>query len=188
MESNILFYSKKCSMCVDLYNILKNEELLQYFKQICIDDNPAQFKGKIQFVPTMIIKGIDKLIEKQDTFVWVDKIRFIRQQNLNKSVVERKNLVNKDGPLEYRESEMSGISDQYAYTKTDDAMPKSFLNMRDTDKNIILTAPSENKKIDKNIQKNLISNLMKTRSDQEELIVKTNQDIHKNIIAQLNKK
>ena len=177
-------------MCTDLRNILKNEDLLTYFKEICIDDNPAQYKGKIQFVPTMIIKGINKLIEKNETFVWVDKIRFIRQQNLNKTIIEKKSNVNHDGPLEYRESEMSGISDQYAYTKTDDPMPKSFLNMQDGDKHMIITPQSSNeaKRIDKNVQKTLISNLIKTRSDQEEIVLKTNQEIHKQILNQSSNK
>lgn len=146
---NILFYSMRCETCSKLFTILQNENLLSYFKLVCVDQDIEKYSRMIVVVPTMIIKGINKQLGPQECFEWVQQIKFIKQKQImdvNKKIIQQ-NVTNnpnmKKGPLGYVDTEMGGISDQFAYTKTDNPIAHAYFGIGDEDKNVIFTAPDD---------------------------------------------
>src|SRR5437868_12268103 len=105
---NMLFYSNKCQTCKALCVLLQNENLIGYFKPICVDDKLDKFPQDM-IVPTMIIIGINKPLVAQETFEWIKQIKFIRQQQLmdinKKNIQTNMNNINvnniRKGPMGY---------------------------------------------------------------------------------------
>ena len=168
---NILFYSYKCQDCRSLLFLLKNENLLSYFKLICVDDKLDKLPQNM-IVPTMIILNIPKPLVAHETFEWINQIKFIRQQqtiNVNQNINQNNILTmnNKKGPIGFDEEIMSGISDKFAFTKIDNPLPHSYFNVGQEDKNAIFTAPQEQNKLSKNEQIKMINDLESRRSLQD---------------------
>lgn len=169
---NILFYSLKCETSKNLLIILKNENLLNYFKLICVDDKLNKLPPQITMVPTMMVTNINKLLVGQETFEWVKQIKFFRQQQAigeNKSIIQQNTFTkrnqNSTGPIGYDDELMGGISDKFAFTKVDNPLPHCYFNVGEEDKNAIFTAP-EQIKINKDEQFKLIKNLESRRDEQ----------------------
>ena len=76
-------------------------------------------------------------------------------------------MINKPkGLTGWMESEMGNLSDNFAYTKIDRAMPQSFFRVNSENNNSIFTPPNM-EKINKNNQKKLINDMEKQRSIQD---------------------
>lgn len=170
---NVLFYSQKCDTCRNLLILLKNENLLGYFKLTCVDDKLKQLPQNM-IVPTMIVININKPLVAQETFEWVKQMKFIRQQqimDINKKIIQQ-NLVNNDtikkGPIGFDNEIMTGISDKFAFTKIDSPLPHSYFGVNEEDKNAIFTAPHDSVKISKGEQNKLIQELQSKRKDQDD--------------------
>jgi len=176
MNINMLFYSHRCNDCRNLLLLLKNENLINYFKLICVDDKLNQFPPNM-IVPTMIINNINNPLVGYQTFEWINQIKFIRQQQ-----PKQNNFldVNTKGPIGYDDELMSGISDKFAFTHIDKPLPHSYYDVNDQNKNIIFTAP-EQYKISKKDQISQIKNLEHRRQQQNaenlEIIKQQQQDI-----------
>jgi len=181
---NILFYSQRCNTCMNLLMILKNEGFLAYFKLVCVDTMLDKLPANM-IVPTMIIVNLNRPLVGQETFEWINQMKFIRQQQImdvNKKIIQQNqiNNTNQQGPIGYDNEIMGGISDGFAFTKKDDALPHTYVGIGEDDKHIIFTAPLEKKKIDKlehtrnikdledkrNAQDNEYSNYMKQQQIQ----------------------
>lgn len=171
---NMLFYSLNCDVCKNLLIILNNEQLSSYFKFICVDNMLHNLPSYVKMVPTMIVTDINKPLVGQEIFEYIQKIKFIRQKKImdtNKQSIIQQNLVNmagnaKEGPIGFKESEMSSISDSFAYKDIDMPMVQSFVNV--VDKHLIYTPPQQkNETINKTTQDQLISSLQNSRKDQE---------------------
>lgn len=167
---NILFYSQKCEYCRNLLMLLKNENLLCYFKLVCVDDKLDKLPPDMK-VPTLIVNNVSKPLVAQEAFEWVQQIKFIRQQqvmDINKKIIQQNMMAanTKKGPNGFDSDTMSGISDKFALTKIDQALPLSYFGVGEEDKNIIFTAP-EQTKIGKTDQSKLIKDLESRRQNQD---------------------
>lgn len=169
---NILFYSRECSTSNNLLRLLQNENLLSYFKLFCVDDRLNEIPVAITVVPTLVVSTVSKPLVAQEAFEWVQQIKFLRQKNMEntQNKIKQDNLptfMNQDKKLlGYVDQEMGGISDNFAYTKIDKALPHSYFSLGEEDKNAIFTAP-ETKKIKKGEQDSLIKNLETDRNTQD---------------------
>lgn len=179
-DMNILFYSQKCEYCRNLLLLLKNENLLGYFKLICVDDKLDKLPLNMK-VPTMKVLNVNKLLVAQEAFEWVNQMKFIRQQqvmDINKKIIQQ-NLINtnvRKGPLGFDNEIMGGISDKFALTKSDDPLPQAYFGIGQEDKNIIFTAPQEQAKISKIDQSKMMKELESRRTQQDtEHVVLTKQ-------------
>ena len=187
-RANILFYSLKCDMCQNLLTILQNENLLTYFKPYCVDNKLNKIPPQIQFVPTLIVSGINKPLVGNETFKWVQQFKFLKQKalaNTNNHLIQKKLLSminNSDGPMGWMDNEMGDLSDKFAYTKIDKPLPQSFFRINSENKNTIFTPPNI-KKIAKSDQKKLITHMEKQRAMQDELYKKQNKQHHLQAIA-----
>jgi hypothetical protein len=174
---NILFYSRNCQSCQHLLNLLKNENLLGYFKLYCVDDRINNIPEYIEYVPTMIVteNGKQLKFERQGTFEWVQKVKFIRQKNIidNDKRIIQQNLSNmantaKQGPVGFKSIEMSSISDTFAYKDIDRPMPQSFVSIGEEDKQFIYTPPHKKEDtISKDMQSKLLSSIESQRKDHD---------------------
>lgn len=170
-SKNTLFYSKKCKTCQILINILKNENLIHHFNPFCVDGKINQIPPQITVVPTMIVKDINKILVGEETFKWVDRVKFLKK---NKKIVSDNESTsdNLDGPKPFSELEHgNNISDSYAYKskKIDIAMPHSYFEVGTENQNEIYTAPWDKNasKIDKNKQIEHIEKIVKLREKQD---------------------
>jgi hypothetical protein len=169
---NIIFYSKTCDDCKTLLTLLQNEGMLQNFVMYCVDGRLKEIPPSITTVPTMTVASINKPLVGKETFEWVNKMKFIKEQNMmniNKHNIMKLNLMrmeNKNGPHGFFNEEMNGISDNFAYTKTDIALPHRYSGATEN-KGAIFTAPDEKKKISKEEQKKRIESITKTRTEQD---------------------
>jgi hypothetical protein len=153
---NTLFYSRKCETCKRVYKILTDDNLIQYFRCICIDDySRSQLPKTLSHVPTMITMTMDRPLIGDEIFKWIQSTRFIQQQkSAMQSAIVKRNMIrfamlNNKGNLGFNGEEMSGYSDDYAYTNTDVAQPKSFMGYGDEKKYAIFTAPEAKQKLSK---------------------------------------
>ena len=160
---SVLFYSNKCQSCVDLLIILKNENLLNHFKLVCVDDKLDKLP-QTMIVPTMIIPNINKPLAGQETFEWVNRVKFLRQQQQTKVLVNNVVDDKKRGPMGYDQEIMGNVSDKFAFTQKDDALPQSYVGVND--KHAIFTAPTD-KKISKSEQMKLTNDLESKRNEQD---------------------
>lgn len=150
MSTNTLFFSYNCETCKKLIMLLRNENLLGFFKMVCVDDKLDKLP-KNMVVPTMVVVNLNKPLVAHETFQWVEQMKFIRQQqimDINKKIVQQYNTntpSQQKSPLGYSDEIMSGFSDSFAFTKTDDPLPHAYVNIQEEDKNVIFTAPQEKK-------------------------------------------
>jgi len=160
-NKNILFYSNSCSTCKSLIKLLENEKLIQYFLPMCVDGKLEQLPPQIEVVPTMIVKNMNKPLVAEETFEYIKQVKFLKSSQ---------NKFNNDtqGLMGFSNIELNSSSDIFAFTKPDiPALPQSYFNYKDEDKNTIFTAP-EQQTIKDNDQSKLISELMSKREKQDE--------------------
>lgn len=179
---NILFYSTRCDACRRLIIIMKNENLIPYFKLICVDDKLNRLPPQIQAVPTMLIKGVKKPLVCEETFKWIEQVKFLRKQNIQTDIKNINQSYKKNSDIiGFDEDTMNGISDKFAFTEDDVALPHTYFNVGDEDKNIIFTAP-ENDTVKTRDQINLINNLKNIRNEQEKKYIEQYQKEHNDIL------
>lgn len=147
---NIVFYSSNCKFSTELLTLMKNENILQNFKMICVDGNIASIPKHITKVPAIITSDTNRLYMADDAFKWLHAVKYMRQSVKDNNIITKKNeSINQ--PIDQRtfiSSEMTGISDNFAYTNIDTPLPKSFMGYKDDDKHTIFTAPNETHKLD----------------------------------------
>ena len=74
-QPNILFYSKLCKSCNIFINQCHKNNILKYFKLVCVDDRINEFKEKgIKIVPTIYKQGHGKPLEGKEAFMWLETI------------------------------------------------------------------------------------------------------------------
>lgn len=170
-KNNLLFYSRKCNTCVNLLNIMKNENLINYFELICVDN--TIIPKDITIVPTMIVTSIAKPLVAKDIFDWINQIKYINKKKQDEN--------GSTGPFGYNSQEMSSLSDFYAYTDLDKPMEQSYISC-DGKIDAIPTIPETNIKINKNAHKYQADELIMLRKEQEnelKKIIKENQEMIK---------
>ena len=139
-----LFYSTKCEECMNLWQVIKNENISKMFTPVCIDTfNSKQLETiAIKLVPAIVISS-----ENQPSSIfegtmkcsqWLTSFTINRRRNLALQVNEQRKLIQKaqaqdriqnEGALEYNEAEMEGISDSYSYNNIELYQPKNFVTV-----------------------------------------------------------
>ena len=192
--AGIVFYSKTSQMSYDLLKLMESHNLLNFFVCKCVDtmSDSEITKMGIQFIPTMVIpnkyeQGKGNIIEGKQTFEYISSIINNRRQNIINEAEKSRKLIQvgelkkriNDGLYEYCQSELSGISDDYAYwsddmTKDmqmlDKAQTKNFVQYKQDQMYQILTIPENSKanKLKPNEQNKLINDLKKMRNIQDD--------------------
>lgn len=161
-----LFFSKKCQSSANLIVLMKNLNLLNNFEMVCLEDLIAQKKQpppNIKTVPALIMQDINLVLQGKETFEWVEKIRMnMIKMNIAKNAQQT-------GPHGFTNVEMGGFSDNFAYTLTDLAQPKSFLPYGKDDEYAIYTGVEVNKIIGKDMDR-IINDANKKRKEQDKNI------------------
>lgn len=187
-QGNILFYSLKCEACINLLTLMRNENLLCYFKLISVDNQYEKMLSMgIKSVPTMIVSTINKPLVCQETFKWVEQIKYIKQNqvmDINKKIIQQNmmNNVTKKGPIGYDDEIMGGLSDKFAFTKVDEPLPHAYFGLGDEDKNAIFTAPEQDK-LSKDYQNKMIGELKSKRDIQDSDYINYNKQQQINAIV-----
>lgn len=161
-----LFFSKKCQSSANLIVLLRNLNLLNNFEMVSLEDLIAQKKQpppNIKSVPALIMQDLNLVLQGKETFEWVEKIRMnMIKMNMAKNAQQA-------GPHGFTNVEMGGFSDNFAYTLTDLAQPKSFLPYGKDDEYAIYTGVEVNKIIGKDMDR-VINDANKKRKEQDKSI------------------
>lgn len=181
-----LFYSTRCGECMNMLSVIKNEDIMNIFKLICLDNMSAEQCSKLQIneIPAIVISDA---IHKPSIFEgpqrcsqWLNNFTINRRKNMIQQVEQQRRLIQKahiearekeGGPLEYNEAEMSGMTDNYSYHNTELAQPKNFA-LIGSEQNINISTPQINEtKIDRNqMNKNLKDIEYKRKQENTEII------------------
>lgn len=182
VKLNILFYLEECQYCQNFIRSLKTDDLLKYFKMINIK-TMRNIPKNITRVPAIITADTGQIFLADDAFKWLQGIKYLRQQmnninEQNKKIIQfnqyKQRMANNGGPNGYVHAEMTGFSDNYAYTNQDInkdidiAQAKSFqqYNANISSNDIIITPPVEEAKIDEGLHKNRINDIINNRKQQ----------------------
>lgn len=165
IDANILFYSNNMNLCLDLIRILKNENLIQYFHCVCVDDKLEKLPSDM-IVPCMKIKGTNKLWVAEETFEWIKQAKFLRniRQKQFLTQEQQKNSIPGFNKLEHNSK-----SDKFTLIEPNARFFSQNYVKSNNNGNIILTPPKENDsdKIKKKDQDNLINKIDNLRELQD---------------------
>jgi hypothetical protein len=178
-----LIFSKKCQSCANLIVILRNMNLLLNFEMVCLEDLISQRKQlppNIKTVPALIMQDINVVLQGKETFEWAEKIRMnMIKMNISKNSQQI-------GPHGFTNVEMNGFSDNFAYTLTDLAQPKSFLPYGKDDEYAIYTGVEVNKITGKDMDK-IVGEANKKRKEQDKAIGEILDNSQKDLILNYEK-
>lgn len=163
---NILFYSDndRSGLCRELIMLMRNLNLLQNFKLICVDGRIESMPKYLTAVPTLMVASTNKLWVRREALDYINAIRYMSQTKVMQPNTINQNQQN--GP-NFHSSEMNGFSDDYAYTKHDFAQSKTFIKPGDEKNHAIYTAPKTGK-INASQQTMLINERKMQREKQNE--------------------
>lgn len=159
---NMIFYSERCEKCQQLITLFRNENILRNFKMICVDNNLNNIPKQITHVPALIVNGVQKILMGKEAFLWFQNVKYLRDKN-------QINNQQQMGPSAFIASEMTGTNDNFSYTIdkfVDTPLPKTYVSYGTDDKNIIFTAPEQDKIKDK-AQKMKLNDIRKMREQQD---------------------
>jgi hypothetical protein len=179
-----LFYSTKCEECMNLWQVIKNENITKMFTPVCIDTfNSKQLETiAIKLVPAIVISS-----ENQPSSIfegtmkcsqWLTSFTINRRRNLALQVNEQRKLIQKaqaqdriqnEGALEYNEAEMEGISDSYSYNNIELYQPKNFVTVGNEDhaKIVTLHTKTQENKVTTDTLKRSLDELKLTRNKED---------------------
>lgn len=191
-NTNILFYSNKCEGSQTLLSMMKSENLIKYFLQVCTDNN-KNLPALINNTPTLIIKGIPTPYVGGDAFVWLSQVKQWKLKcqvqkiaNMQNQTLTTANLTGGQTTnlLGFSDSEMSGISDLFGYLEDGKEMPHSYVNYNQIGQDNILTPSNENPndKITITKHKELNRNLETLRKQQDDIFKKSVSDLKRNLL------
>ena len=78
----ILFYSEKCNFCLKLLEYIDTNNLIEYFKMICIDKT-NNIPKNIKLVPTIIDTTIEAPLEGKKAFEYVINQKYFNHPTNN---------------------------------------------------------------------------------------------------------
>ncbi len=209
---NIIFYSKSCKTCANLFQMLETERLLKYFKLKCLDKiidivrgisrslpppnntvenairiaestvrdksllNDLKILKGIGAVPAMLTSKIAKTLVGNETFKWIEQMKFIKQKRLSQ-------LKKDTGPIGWSNDEMNRLSDNFAYT--DNKIPEQKYFKLNAEKEIF--TPPAMISIKKHEQKKLLDQSRQVRTHQEEQYKNAAKQYHIKVLQNANK-
>jgi hypothetical protein len=146
--------------------------ILNKFMLICVDDMKAgDFPKGIERVPTLIVHGINKPLVANEAVEWFERNKqYFAQQNVEmQSKINLYNMAKSaagnNAPKAFSNCEHRGVSDDFAYTDTDEAQQKEFC-LYGNDGDIIITPPKDGT-MNSSSQKKLLRDIEIIRKDQD---------------------
>lgn len=174
-----VFYSTKCQECMNLWQVIYNENIVKMFIPVCLDNYSSKQIASLSIkeIPAIVIASENQAVTvfegPQKCSQWLTMFTLNRRKNIVQQVEQQRRLIQKaqsvarnqdGGTLEYIESEMDGISDGYAYNHTDLCQPKSFVMVGNEDKYNIITPMIKEGKVDMDSMKRNLADLEASRS------------------------
>jgi hypothetical protein len=176
-----LFYSVKCDECMNLWQVIYNEGIGRVFIPVCLDkytSKQIQNLGiGIKELPSIVVstQNHPPMIHEgpQQCSQWLTNFTLNRRKVLAQQLEQQRKIIQKeharvraleDGPIEYLECEMDGISDAYAYNDTDLCQPKNFVMVGNEENSRIVTVTNtKDCKFDMAATKAYVAELEKSR-------------------------
>ena len=81
MNNDVLFYSNKCKYSKQLIELLSDNDLIESYNLICIDNNTEKYPY-VQRVPTLLVDDVKKPLVGVNAFNWVNA-----KTNFNKILI-----------------------------------------------------------------------------------------------------
>lgn len=150
--------------------LLKNENLLQHFKIVCVDNILDTLPPDMK-VPLMRLYNVPEPFQAQAIYNWISQIKLRKSGN---SQVQDK--TSPKGPRGFDNDVMSKISDQFAFSDPtiNDPMPQSYFGINQEANNAIFTPPKDAIKIKKDEQKTILKDIEERRAQQNNEFTQNN--------------
>jgi len=173
-----LFYANSDKESMNIYNIIMQNGMTRLFQMTDVTQLSMDQLSNLQMktVPTIVISSPNNRPEVYDgpknCSVFLNTLIINRRASQIQETEARMKIIQKaqrdarlvsDGPSEYSEAEMSGVSDNYSYMQTDMAQAKSFVLVGQEDSTAVITPQLKESKINKNQMSADLSALQKQR-------------------------
>ncbi len=186
---NMIFYSQRCQICINIMTMLKNGDLLSNFKVICVDNILDSFPPDMK-VPLMRLVNIPEPLYAQNIYNWISQIKFMKQSNPNGNSISNSIQPPKkpNGPIGYDADIMTKISDSFAFSDStiNEPLPQSYFGINQEANNAIYTPPkeSDNSKIKKIEQKKILNEIEAKRAQQNNEFIQHSKQIQTELMMQ----
>jgi len=173
-----LFYANSDKESMNIYNIIMQNGMTRLFQMTDVTQLSMDQLSNLQMktVPTIVISSPNNRPEVYDgpknCSVFLNTLIINRRASQIQETEARMKIIQKaqrdarlvsEGPSEYSEAEMSGVSDNYSYMQTDMAQAKSFVLVGQEDATTVITPQLKESKINKNQMSADLSSLQKQR-------------------------
>lgn len=171
-----LFYSNESVHCQNLLKLIKKNEATQCYNYYNIDDAVVRAKlpASITKVPTLIVKGIKKPLIGKEVFNWIETQQYINLTSNNINKVSNPDFYVDPTIGKAHSTNLAAIEDC-----DDKKMNTNITYVEDFDK-IRVTADMNkryiDRKINENIQKQKLDELIQTRNNDLLNILDTNKE------------
>ena len=161
----MVFYSNKCNTSKNILILLQNENLIDKFELICVDNILDRLPPDMR-VPLMRLVNVPEPLYAQNIYDWISQIKFMKKSPQTSTVIQAKKgrtLIGYDADV------MSKVSDSFAFSDKDvnDPLPQSYFGIGQEDNNAIFTPPKDSSKINKIEQNKVLSDLTSRRMHQD---------------------
>lgn len=186
---NMIFYSEHCNTCRNIMMLLKNENLLDNFKIICVDHILDKLPSDMK-VPLMRLVNIPEPLYAQSIYNWISQIKFMRSNtnpNPNGIIPPTQTSKKQSGPYCFDADVMTKISDSFAFAdeKINDPLPQSYFGLNQEENNAIYTPKDpHNFKIKREEQKKILNEIEARRSQQNNEFMQYSKQVQLELIMQ----
>ena len=184
MRIYFFYSSNKCENSANMWRILSDEGILNWFDKINVDEKSLEWllQMGLKLVPAVLIMGTDnkrELYEGPESFKWLDGIIKNRRSSINQianmnrqKLLENNRQINNTGEnrglTEYVSGEMTGLSDGYGYLQTDMYQAKNYVDCLKGGQSIVTI--NEQTKLNKNQTDISINSANEQREQQTQVL------------------
>lgn len=185
----MVFYSEHCNTCRNIMMLLKNENLLENFRVICVDNILDKLPPDMK-VPLMRLVNVPDPLYSQSIYNWISQVKFMRSnqnQNQNQNQVIPQIHKKQSGPYCFDADVMTKISDSFAFAdeKINDPLPQSYFGINQEENNAIYTPKDpQNFKIKKEEQKKIVNEIEAKRTQQNNEFIQYSKQVQLELIMQ----
>lgn len=185
-----LFFSPKCQQSVKIINYLEVNSLVRFVRRINLDimstSELQQLNLQFRVIPTIIVKtsgGYAIHEGKRKCWEFLEQIIKGRRESMISIASGRMSAANADrglgqGPVGYKESEMSGGDDDYTFLDMDVPLIKNhrpFIRDGENDQIVLLTMDKDLDKIKGDEAKKMMSEIEKQRRSEDSHVKQVNE-------------
>lgn len=115
---HVLFYSKKCQHCKELYELMTSMNLWNDFVNICVEET-RNLPKSVKSVPTIIVPSHKNPLEGEEVFMWIksygNTLNNSKKQESKESNVQSNMEESGDIQAFYGSEYGGAISDKFSY-------------------------------------------------------------------------